>query len=237
MSIHDPFPKERIQHLVRMEQTHFWFRARKELILRLFDRFVKHIPEKLLDVGCGTGHMLEVLSSRCKSCIGLDIHAGIRQVQGNAEQLPFQDSAFDVVVAFDLLEHVDDKATLAEIYRVLVPGGICIFTVPAFSFLWSQRDVRAGHLRRYSRKSLKTALQASSLEVLRVQYYQCFLFPLFAMSRILSRIIPSLSDREEKISGWMNGILAWINRKEVALSESIYLPWGSSLVSVCRKRG
>ncbi|HSX26445.1 MAG TPA: class I SAM-dependent methyltransferase [Chlamydiales bacterium] len=228
-----------MQHLARIEQTHFWFQARRELVLKLFDRFIKHAPKRLLDLGCGTGYMLEILSSRCKSCIGLDLYpkqTEILQVQGNAEQLPFFSAVFDVVILLDLLEHVDEKATLAEVHRVLSPGGVCILTVPAFSFLWSQRDVRAGHLRRYSRKNLETALRVGSLEVLEIQYYQCFLFPLLALSRLLSRILPILCDREEEIAGWMNVVLAWINRKEVALSEYVHLPWGSSLVAVCRKK-
>jgi SAM-dependent methyltransferase len=156
-------------------------------------------------------------------------------MRADATRLPIADNVFGAVLLLDVLEHVDDHAALAEVHRVLRPGGVAVITVPAVPWLWSYRDEAAGHLRRYGRRQLVQAITGARLAVLAVQYYQCLLFPLVAATRLLGRRGPRLRDLEERPSRRLNSMMAWVNLTEVRLGDAIPWPWGSSLVAVCRK--
>jgi hypothetical protein len=133
-----------------------------------------------------------------------------------------------------VLEHVDDEAALEEIVRVVRPGGAVIVSVPAMPWLWSYRDVDAGHQRRYVRRGLLKLLRKSRLEVHRLNYFQCLLFPL-VMTRVVSRKGRAARDREDAPAPLVNSVLSVISRLEVRLSRVVSWPFGSSLVAVCRK--
>jgi ubiquinone/menaquinone biosynthesis C-methylase UbiE len=148
---HASFPFERMSHIRRMELSHFWFQGRRAVILKLLEKFTKR-STKILDVGCGTGFLCEILREKFDTVVGVDQYVeGFTKtplIRGNATELPIRDSAFDLVLLLDVLEHVDDERVLSEVRRVLTPGGLCVISVPAHPFLWSERDVASGHLRR-----------------------------------------------------------------------------------------
>jgi SAM-dependent methyltransferase len=238
------FSAERLQRVAEMEAGHFWFLARRLLLDRLLDRYGPPSPWLGLDLGCGGGGTLASLAGRCRRAVGLDLRpeqlAGLRQrlpqawlARADAATLPFADASMDLVTAFDLLEHVDDGAALEEIRRVLCPGGVALISVPAGPWLWSHRDEAAGHRRRYDRPGLAARLRAAGLAPLRIAYYQCLLFPLVVASRVLGRRGPRLRDFEDRPPGWLNEVLAAVNRLEVRLSGILSWPFGSSLVAVC----
>lgn len=115
-----------------------WFRIR---------RVISHIPKSavVLDVGCGrSAAFLKAISPRIKQGFGVDFKvnenieiSNIETLQVRLEsQLPFKDASFDVVTMLAVLEHIEnEEQILAEIHRVLVPGGKLILTVPS---IWSQ---------------------------------------------------------------------------------------------------
>jgi ubiquinone/menaquinone biosynthesis C-methylase UbiE len=201
---------------------------------------------RALDVGCGTGANTAVLRAHARDVVGLDFRpegiATARQqhcgdasfIRGHAARLPFADHVFDVVTALDVLEHVDDEAALDEIVRVLRPGGTIIVSVPAMPWLWSYRDIDAGHRRRYARRGLLELFRQSRLKVRRLNYFQCLLFPL-VLPRVVSRKSRSARDREDAPAPIVNTVLSWISQIEVRLSQVVTWPFGSSLVAVCRK--
>jgi len=147
---------------------------------------------------------------------------------GNAAALPFPEDSFDGVLLLDVLEHADDDAALAEARRVVRPGGWVLLSVPAFPWLWSFRDVDAGHLRRYSRRGLEDVVRRSGLAVERVTYYQCLLFPVLAVARLAMRG-RRLRDAEERVPRLINALLTAVNSVEARAARRIDLPWGSSL--------
>ncbi|MBI4893821.1 MAG: class I SAM-dependent methyltransferase [Acidobacteria bacterium] len=230
---------------MEIERVHFWFAGRRELVQNLLGRYAP-APGKVLDLGAGGGE----LSRRLSGC-GYDITAadflpgalvqlqrenrGIRALQCRAEQIPARDSSFDITLALDLLEHVDDAAAAREICRVLRPGGLAIVTVPAFRFLWSYRDEAAGHRRRYSKAEFKRLLTTAGLHVQALGYYQFFLFPLVALSRLTARRSPARRDLEDMPPRVVNAALSRISRWEAGMGRWHRWPWGSSLVGVARK--
>lgn len=147
----------------QLETRHWWFVGRGSLFLRLLARHLEARPQRILDVGCGTGNNVRRLT-RYGSVVGLDCSAEAlaycrRRVPapasltgGTMARLPFADGAFDVVTAFDVLEHdADPQACVAEVRRVLRPGGWFLASVPAYRFMWGDHDRVAHHFRRYER--------------------------------------------------------------------------------------
>jgi SAM-dependent methyltransferase len=240
------FPAARLFRLAEIERWHFWFVARRHLVDGLLKIACPRGVGRLLDVGCGTGTNATMLRAHGRRVVCVDyrpegLNAAARGqrgdavfVQASATHLPFVDGAYDAVTALDVLEHVDDKAALEEIRRVLRPGGSLLITVPAMPCLWSVRDDEAGHLRRYRRRMLIGMVSSCRLELQRVTYYQCFLFPL-VLVRVLRRKSAAARDYEEQPRPLLNRVLCWINRVEVGLTRFISWPFGSSLVAVCRR--
>lgn len=246
VAVERQFSVERLSRLARLERGHFWFVGRRELVKRLLRKYLGKKGRLVLDLGCGTGLMLEILIRQGHRVVGLDrLRQGLyatRQalpvswlLQAEATQLPFQENVFDTVLLLDVLEHADDRALLAEIQRVLQAGGWAVIAVPAMPWLWSYRDAAAGHLRRYTRQQLLRVLTDAQLQVQETHYYQCLLFPLLVLSRLFGRRSPRLRDFEEQPPRILNAVMTWMNRLETRLSDTIPWPWGSSLVVICRK--
>jgi len=239
------FDGARLARIRELEAWHFWFVGRRELVRGLLGRHLGRAPQRLLDVGCGTGRLAGELVAAGHRVTALDFlpealaaaradAPGVAILRAEAGRLPLAAGSFDAVTVLDVLEHVDDTAALAELRRVVRPGGLLVLTVPAAPWLWSHRDAAAGHRRRYTRRSLEAALAAAGFAPLELGGYQCALFPAVAASRLLGRRGPRLRDAEERPPALVNAALAWINRREAALGPG-RLPFGSSLAAACRR--
>lgn len=241
---HDAAYPARLRRLAELEPSHFWFVGRRVLVQRLLARYLDGRTEDVIEIGCGTGLMLEALSRQGHRVVGLDLWAAqlcaarrlpSHTVQADGAALPLRERSFGVVLLLDVLEHVDDRIVLREAHRVLRPGGIVLATVPALPWLWSHRDQAAGHLRRYTRRQFRRVLTGAGLSVLDMRYYQCLLFPAVAAARLLGRRGPRASDLEERPFPLLNRALMWINTAEARLSDVVPWPWGSSLAAICLK--
>ena len=164
-----------------VERTHWWFTARREILLSVTDRFVP-AGGSILDVGCGTGYFIESVSGRYETwgvdpspaAVAMCHERGLeRVVEGSAYDLAAVNGRrFDAVTFLDVLEHLDDDATaLREAFRVLRPGGVIIATVPAFMFLWSGHDVVNHHRRRYRLRQLESLFLGAGLGIERLTYF------------------------------------------------------------------
>ena len=146
-----------LEEMGRVEGAHWWFRARREIIVAVLRAQRLPAEIRVLDVGCGTGANLAALRDTLHDAdiVGLDpserarevcARRGLPTIAGAATELPFADATFDLVTAFDVLEHVaDDAGAVAELQRVLRPGGSAIVTVPALPWMWGPHDARAHH--------------------------------------------------------------------------------------------
>jgi len=242
------FSRSRLARLEQIEGWHFWFNGRRTLVRELMSRSAMDHPLHL-ELGCGTGSMSRELKARGHRVVAVDLrYEGLERsrlmdpsamlVRADATCLPFRPESFDVVTALDVLEHLDDDAVLNELHAVLKPGGRIILSVPAMPWLWSARDVDAGHLRRYTPRRLEAALLRARLSVVVIRYYLFILFPLIALSRLLGKGRGGLRarDREEIRIPLINRLFGWINQVEGKVAARVPLPWGSSLVAVCTRR-
>ena len=235
------------------EDTHFYFLARKQLVLWLIQSFFpRNKAIQVLDLGCGTGNVLAFLARRLKgSFTGLDSskfmlskHKGpksIRLVHGDLYAPAFKPHSFDVVLSLDVLEHLkDDTGCLKSIDRMLKPGGVAILVVPAFMCLWSVHDDLNNHFRRYSWKELneKTDLIRGNK---RLFFWNAASFIPKLIARFLfskRELKKGSSDIEEPVytAFPINQLVQlWLGFENIWLTHGLPLPFGSSLVVVIKK--
>lgn len=235
----------------RLEDKHWWFVARRNLICAALKRFVTTEKPLTLDMGCGTGGTLDRLREFARP-VGLDLeplalelcrergHQSL--VLASATQLPFAEGTFDAAVALDVLEHIpDDAAAAAELARVLKPGGVAVVTVPAYQSLWSGHDVALMHQRRYRAEEVRARLEASGLQIERLSYTVSALFPVVWVVRKLQNALqrkdtPPRADALPTPEP-LNGLLRWLLDCESALVLRVPLPFGLTIFAVARKPG
>jgi len=226
------------------EATHWWFQGRRAVLNDLIEKMGGlHEASKIVDVGCGTGGNLEMLS-RFGDVTGLEFDPEARSIAkargiGSVEAcdlrrpLHVPDASIDLIAMFDVLEHLeDDVGALTHLAPKLNNDGRIILSVPACPWLWSEHDVLHHHHRRYTRRSLKSVLERAGLKVYGLGYFNTLLFPLAVAQRGL-----------EKISGWdvgaaaaprepVNGALARIFSFERRLVGRVHFPVGLSLWAI-----
>ncbi len=223
---------------------HFWYRAKRELIGIVF---VKHSIKKMLilEVGCGAGGQLGTLSMHGNKVVGTDVNTkALDEAKKRGFDVFYQDiqeevsdvGLYDVVCAFDVLEHIEnDNLALKNIYKLLKPGGLFVFTVPAFKFLFSGHDKYLQHYRRYSMKGLKQQLLNNRLILIDSNYWNFILFPFVALKRIITKNGKPTSDMNN-LPKLLNLFLITILRLENLLIKiNTRLPFGLSIVGVAKK--
>jgi len=244
---------EEYERMFRFEDTHWWFVARRHLITSLLESYYpRNGCLQILDIGCGTGAMLDELQP-FGDVVGADFSPEALQfcmtrgvdsplARADVRRLPFADSSFDVVTAMDIIEHIDDdKAASSEIYRVLKPGGRLLVTVPAFASLWSEHDEALHHYRRYTKPHLKDLFQRVGLTVDKISYTVTALFPPIWVYRMLSNTFSKSHTGIDKkanlvhFSGPVNSALLSLSRWETRLVHHLNLPYGVTVVCVARK--
>ena len=235
-----------------VEDRHWWYAVLRSQVLHAL---AGRLPPRgrLLDAGCGTGGMLEFLQGRiCDlNVAGVDDaeeavrhcqERGLSTVQlGSVEALPHADAAFDAVLSLDVLYHsgVIEKRALAEMDRVLLPGGLLVLNLPAFDGLRGTHDVAVSGARRYGASQVRALLENSNFTVEIIHYWNAWLFlPLLAW-RQLSRMrteAAAAGESDLKLTPrWMNSLLAGMGKLDAGLCRELRVPFGSSVFAVARK--
>ena len=236
------------------EDSHWWFRARRRILDSVLARLYPRGGLKIADVGCGTGGMMKMLS-RFGRVTGVDEAPEAREYcreRGFTNVLTQEvweedRTLYDLVTAFDVVEHVeDDVGFLSRLHRKLEPGGTILITVPAYQFLWSVFDEMNHHKRRYSRGRLLRGLGQAGFRVERSSYFNTLLLAPVVLVRFLEKLTkPGVEGEEEKAKsldrwfkvGPLNRPLEAIFASERHWLEHSSFPMGSSILAVGRKDG
>lgn len=238
-----------------LEQWHWWFRGRQRILESVLRRELNGggRGRRILSVGCGPASGLTWLvpfAGAGGTVVGLDLEplhardlpAQVGFVVGSLTEAPFADGAFDVVLALDVLEHLEDDARgLSEAARLVRPGGLLLLTVPALPSLWGGQDVVSHHLRRYTKGTLTGLFRRTGLEGFRVSYFNTLLFPLAAAvrwsRRALGQADRARSDFAGQRPGLVNDALERVFGFESHLVNRAPLPVGVSLIATYSPRG
>jgi SAM-dependent methyltransferase len=252
--VNNALPQEMQQHtyaiMDRVEDSHWWFVGRRA-ILESFLRAIllkirtPHSALRILDVGCGTGANLEMLS-QFGDAEGVDVsdealefcrRKGLTVQKGLAETLPYADESFDVTTALDVVEHLDnDVAGLKEMFRVTKKGGYSLIFVPAFMWLWGVQDDISNHRIRYTKSQIVERLQKAGYTVERATYANwTFLAPILA-GRTLMRVTGIKPESENNVNvSALNGVFGKLFSAERFWLRKFDFPIGVSIVVVARK--
>src|SRR5919202_5671654 len=245
-SITTSLPREMMEHtypiLFRVEQSHWWYIGRRKIIASFVEDICRRVTDRrprILDVGCGTGANL-LLLSKYGDAEGVDVsedalafcrERGLDKVRlGAGEDLPYDDGTFDLVTAFDVIEHMDDDlAGLKEMRRVLRPGGRVLLFVPTFMFLWGVQDDVSHHRRRYRLSQLRRAVERAGFEIERITYANITFFMPVLLVRKFMRLTGLRAATENSINiPALNGLFGRLLGAESKLIRRMNFPFGVS---------
>lgn len=230
----------------------YWFDHRADAVA---DALEDLGCRSLWEVGAGSGAMSHRLEARGMSVVAVEpLLDGARQIADGAtgptfcgllHELALPDGSLPAVGMFDVLEHLDDpEAVLAEVRRILLPGGLLVLTVPALQWLWSDEDDVAGHQLRYTRRTLRAQLRGAGFAELRASYlYASLVAPAAAIRALPYRLgrrrtgdealgaLEAQLDPAPRVDRAIRAVL----RGEAWLGERVQLPVGTSILGIYRR--
>ena len=243
------FPPDAFDRLYDVEENSFWFQARNKLILWAMNRYFPN-AENFMEIGCGTGFVLNAVANQRPgmNVVGTELFlSGLRfarkrlgdrarMIQMDARKIPF-DAEFDVVGAFDVLEHIEkDEDVLVQMRNAVKPGGGVIITVPQHVWLWSSLDVIAKHERRYSKGELVEKMEKAGLKCIYATSFVSLPVPLMLASR-LRKMDLNKAQAELSLPWILDRIIRGVMLLErTAIRCGLRFPVGGSLLVVGRRK-
>ena len=232
------------EQMAELDQRHWWYRARREVLAALIRRAAPPPPDaRLLEIGCGTGHNLAMLA-QFGAVDALELDDEARTIAEQRLGRPIMraplpelagvpDGQYDLVGAFDVIEHIaDDAGAIASIAAKLKPGGKLVMTVPAHAWMWSAHDVVNHHKRRYTRKTLRAVVAEAGLKLEMMSFFNSLLFPLAATARMAGKVRKK-EDSDDKLPPRpLNALFEAIFGLERYAIGRLPFPPGVSLVAI-----
>lgn len=236
------------QQLYELGNNHFWFVGRKMIVNRLMKQMNELSSPLILDVGCGTGDITELLNNYGRT-IGMDSSAialdfcrkrGLKYLShGSIMNLPYKDRSFNLLTSFDALSHssiTDPRVALDEFKRVLKDNGYLLIMDVACRLLRSGHDIVYETRERYNKKGLKATLENAGFKVLKISYVNFFLFPIIFFIRTMRKLSGNSAKSDLKtVSPLLNISLINLLRIESYLIQRVSFPIGSSIICLARK--
>lgn len=245
-----------------------WVPAPRYILRR--DRVLHYLsqggPGNLLEIGYGSGALLLELAQRGFGCTGYEISPAARALAAEVirpehnivltdNPEPGWRAAFDYILAFEVLEHIEDDLTaLTEWTHWLKRGGQVICSVPAHRHRWTPNDDWAGHYRRYDRPDLAQLCEGAGLKIVHLDFYG---FPIANMIEPLrnaqnKRDLQTRQDTSRSSNNLLSGVARSLETRlfpylDNALMHTVMQlgfvlqnvtrtqPWGNGLLAVAQK--
>lgn len=241
--------KSEYARMAERERTYWWHLGRLKIIETYIQRAKGQKNKiKMLNVGCGTGGTIDMLEQFGK-VDNVDISDdAIKFMEQNGYtnivkvddiKLPFKDKTYDIVGAFDVLEHIENQTgALREWKRVLKDDGAIVVTIPAYQWLWGDHDVSLHHQRRYTTKRIKLAAREAGLRPEKKSYAIVFSLPLVVTFRFINKLLGRKTDSETSyvdVPNWVNKLFSNFLYAEAKAQKYVSFPAGTSVVAILRK--
>ncbi|MBT0665309.1 methyltransferase domain-containing protein [Geobacter pelophilus] len=241
------------QSMFAVEDMHWWYVSLHELIISYVAAEYRGKPLEILDAGCGTGRLCQLLGpygnvtgiDASELALGFSRQRGLKNVyHADLNDVDLGDSRYDLITSIDVIYHkavTDEGRVLAKFFSALKPGGMLILNLPAFEFLRSTHDIAVQTRRRYTRYELAALLARAGFVVEKSSYRIAFLFPLIALYRLCRKVLPHARNPEHVSSDvyppspLLNTTLLAVSRIENVLQQKISLPFGTSVFLVARR--
>jgi SAM-dependent methyltransferase len=235
--------------MAKQEREYWWHIGRLRIIQTYIDKVLGTSTDvQILNIGCGTGGTIDLLE-QYGTVDNVDIsNEAIKFMKKNGYKrlykvddidLPFKDKSYDLICAFDVLEHIaKESSALKEWYRVLKPGGSLIITVPAYQWLWSNHDVSLEHKRRYTKKRLGLATTKAGFLVNKSSYAIVFSLPLIIAFRFINKLSHQDASEETsyvKVPKQINSLFTKLLYVEARLHQFMPFPAGTSVIAVLHR--
>ncbi len=232
------------ENMASIEGRHWWFVGRRAILTDVIKKLANGKRLAILEVGCGTGGNLEMLGG-FGDVTGVEPDGEARSLSAARSSatvvggrlpdgLALEPGSFDLLAAFDVLEHLDDdSAGLKAAAACLKPGGTAVLTVPAFPSLWSYHDEQHHHKRRYTKVGFEALVRSAGLEIDKLSYFNTSLFvPAFVVRMMKKYSGGAKADMETVPPGALNAVLTQIFALERFALRRMSLPFGLSLIAV-----
>lgn len=238
----------------QVERAHWWFLGRKKILLSCIQQYLPDFKGKqVLDIGASTGSYVEVFQNLNADVTAHDASNNaiiyLKQVSNNGKicRNKFPDDyqngvpreQYDLVLLFDVLEHIrDDRLAFETALKLVKPGGFLAITVPACMWLWGPYDVCNRHYRRYDKKELMDLLNCNNAKIKKLSYFSTFLFPLMLIIRAVENVLYKLTSKMLSfyfMPGLLNQFLLAVFKQEIRFLRNGSLPFGSSLMAIIEK--
>lgn len=234
-----------------LQNNHWWFKIKKKIVINHISLYFAKKSKKnvnILDIGCGSGLMLKALKPFGK-IYGMDasndainfsrtLNTGVIKKGSLPNNLPFSKESFDLIVALDVIEHIEeDGEALNSINYLMKKNGILVLTVPALMSLWSKFDEVNHHKRRYRKSELSHKIKAANFQILRISYFNSFLLPMIYIYRKATVFLKKDEVSDLKMpSKIINFILEKIFLIESYFLRVVNFPIGVSIIAVVKKK-
>lgn len=233
--------------MAEFDNSHWWYQGRRRILETVISDHLKLPPQaQILEVGCGTGHNLSMLSQHGR-VDALEIDDTARDIASQRLGRPVGNSPlpelpgverdhYEMIGLFDVLEHIeDDVGALKEIGQCLSHGGKLLLTVPAFPWMWTAHDEIHHHHRRYSKATLQKAIEQAGLKVEMLSWFNSILFPIAAISRIWNKISRKADSDDGQPGPLVNAVLRNLFAIERHLVGRLPMPPGVSLMVIASR--
>ena len=230
----------------QVEQTHWWFVGRRRIIEQTLSALNLRQPARILEVGCGTGGNIPLLQrfgevramepdapsrEHVQAQYGLQADSGFLP-----DGLPYAPASFDLICAFDVIEHVDDDAAAIQaLARLLDQGGVLLVTVPAYQWMWSEHDALHHHKRRYRLRPFRALFEAAGLEIVQASYFNALLLPVAVGVRMTKKAFGLKGEEDRLPAAPVNRLLARVFGAEAGWLRRRAFPAGLSILLAARR--